>query len=129
LSSPAPPELPSRDPLVLVVEDEFIIALDLELILQKHGFRVLGLAATVAQALQMLARETPDVALLDVNLKGEPVTPVAETLQARGVPFVLVSAYDRPPQLPAEILVAAPNVGKPISERYLLAALAQVLGR
>jgi CheY-like chemotaxis protein len=113
---------------VLVVEDEFIIAMDLDRILQRHGFRVLGLAGTVAQALQMLARETPDVALLDVNLKGEPVTPVAEALRARGVPFVLVSAYNRPPQLAAEILAAAPNVGKPMMEHRLLAALAQVLG-
>ena len=115
--------------LVLVVEDEFLIAMDLELLLQRHGWRVLGPATTVVGALRLLAGERPDVALLDVNLRGEPVTPVAEALRARGVPFVLASAYDGATQLPAEILVTAPNVGKPMNERRLLAALAHALGR
>jgi DNA-binding response OmpR family regulator len=106
-----------------------LVALDLEFILKQYGFRVLGPVATVAQALQIIAGETPDMALLDVNLRGELVTPVAEALQARGVPFLLMSAYDKPTQLPAEILAAVPNVGKPMNERRLLAALAQVLGR
>ena len=118
---------PSRSgPLVLVVEDEFLIAMDLEHLLRRHGFRVLGPAATVAAALRLLEGKTPDVALLDVNLRGELVTPVAEALRARGVPFVLASAYDRA-QLPAEILVAASNVGKPTNERRLLAALAEAM--
>ena len=79
---------------MLVVEDEFLIAMDLELLLQEHGCRVLGPAATVAEALRLLQGETPDVALLDINLQGELVTPVAEELRARGVLFVLASAYD-----------------------------------
>jgi DNA-binding response OmpR family regulator len=115
--------------VVLVVEDEFLIAMDLELLLQRDGWRVLGPATTVVGALRLLAGERPDVALLDVNLRGEPVTPVAEALRARGVPFVLASAYDGATQLPAEILVTAPNVGKPMNERRLLAALAHALGQ
>jgi DNA-binding response OmpR family regulator len=118
---------PSRSgPLVLVVEDEFLIAIDLERLLRQHGFRVLGPAATVAAALNLLDGEAPDVALLDVNLRGEMVTPVAEVLRARGVPFVLASAYDGA-QLTAEVLAGAPNVGKPVSVRRLLAALAQAV--
>ena len=89
---------------------------------------MLGPAATVAEALRLLAAATPDVALLDVNLRGEPVTPVAVALRASGVPFVLASAYDRP-ELVAGALAGAPNVGKPTSERRLLAALAEVAGR
>jgi CheY-like chemotaxis protein len=111
---------------VLVVEDEFLIALDLELLLQRRGWRVLGPAATVAEALQLLAGRMPDVALLDVNLQGELVTPVAEQLRARGVPFVLASAYPSPGRM-AAALAGAPAVGKPIAERRLLAALAQAL--
>ena len=114
---------------VLVVEDEFLLALDLELVLERGGWRVLGPAATVAEALRLLEAKTPDVALLDVNLKDEMVTPVAEALRARGVPFVLASAYDRTQLLSAAVLAAAPNVGKPTSERRLLAALAQAVGR
>jgi two-component system, response regulator PdtaR len=112
--------------LVLVVEDEFLIAMDLELLLQEHGWRVLGPAATVDQALRLLASERPDVALLDINLRGELVTPVAEQLRARGVPFVVVSAYPSPGRM-AAALAGAPAVGKPIDERRLLAALLQAV--
>jgi two-component system, response regulator PdtaR len=121
-----PTSEPSRGPLVLVVEDEFLIAMDLERTLRRHGYRVLGPAATVAAALRLLDGGAPDVALLDVNLRGEMVTPVAEELRARGVPFVLASAYGRA-QLTAEVLAGAPNVGKPVNVRRLLAALARAV--
>ena len=119
-------ELSSRGPLVLIVEDELLIAMDLERTLGRHGYRVLGPATTVAAALRLLDGETPDAALLDVNLRGEMVTPVAEALRARGVPFVLASAYDRA-QLTAEVLAGAPNVGKPANVRRLLAALTRAV--
>ena len=123
--TPGLPPPPGR--LVLVVEDEFLIAMDLELLLRRHGWRVLGPAATVDQALRLLRDgETPDVALLDVNLGGEPVTPVAQELRARGVPFVLASAY-HVPALAAAALAGALNVGKPTDERRLLAALARAV--
>ena len=113
--------------VVLVVEDEALIALHLELVLERHGWRVLGPAASVAEALRLLDDgSAPDVALLDVNLRGELVTPVAEALRARGVPFVLVSAYDRL-DLVAPALAGAPNVGKPFDEGHLLAALTQAI--
>ena len=116
-----------RGRLVLVVEDEFLIAWDLELLLARHGWRVLGPAASVAQALRLLDEgEAPDVALLDVDLRGEPVAPVAAELRARGVPFVLASAYHVPAQA-AAALAGAPNIGKPTDERRLLAALARAV--
>jgi two-component SAPR family response regulator len=122
---------PTREPpaggfLVLVVEDEFLLALDLELILLRHGWRVLGPATTVAEALLLLKAERPDVALLDINLHGELVTPVAEALHALGVPFVLASAYSRP-KLEAAVLAGVLNVGKPTNEQRLLATLEKVV--
>ena len=69
------------------------------------------------------------MALLDVNLGGEPVTPVtpvAAELRARGVPFVLASAYDRLGVM-AAALAGALNVGKPTDERRLLTALARAV--
>ncbi len=115
--------------MVLVVEDEALIALHLELILKRHGWRVLGPAASVDQALRLLdAGEAPDVAVLDVNLRGEPVTPVAVALRAQGVPFVLASAYDRVDHV-APALAEVPNVGKPFDEGRLLAALARAVER
>jgi CheY-like chemotaxis protein len=122
------PEHPSRGRLVLVVEDEALIAMDLELLLGQHGWRVLGPAGTVAWALRLLeGGERPDVALLDVNLRGEMVTPVAERLRALGVPFVVASAYDGE-QLAALGLAGTPQVGKPATARRLLAGLAKAVG-
>ena len=115
--------------LVLVVEDEFLIAIDLALLLQEHGWRVLGPAATVAEALRLLADERPDVALLDLNLRGELVTPVAEELRVQDVPFVLASAYDSHGLTAVAALAEVPNLGKPTDERRLLAALAQAVAR
>ena len=80
----------------------------------------------MAEALRLLADRTPDAALLDVNLRGELVTPVAEQLRVRGVPFVVVSAYRHPGRM-AAALAGAPAVGKPIDERRLLAALLQAV--
>ena len=118
-----------RGRLVLVVEDEFLIAMYLEVLLERHGWRVLGPAASVAEALRLLDDgSAPDVALLDVNLRGELVAPVAEALENRGVPFVLASAYDRPDRM-AEALAGAANVGKPFDEERLLAALAHAVER
>jgi CheY-like chemotaxis protein len=117
-----------RDLLVLVVEDEVLLALDHKLLLEQHGWRVLGPVATVIEALRLLESERPDVALLDVNVNGEMVTPVAEVLRSLNLPFVLASAYDGP-DLGALGLAGAPNVGKPTSERRLLAALARAVGR
>lgn len=108
---------------VLIVEDEFLIAMDLQMLLEGHGWRVMGPVATVRAALHLLEVELPSVGLLDVNLGNEFVTPVAEALKERDVPFLVASAYDRPEQYGGEILAGATNVGKPTDERRLLKAL------
>ncbi len=77
-------------------------------------------------ALRLLDNELPTVALLDVNLGKELVTPVAEALTARGVPFVVTSAYQRPEQICGAVLAGAPFVGKTTDERHLLATLAEL---
>lgn len=112
---------------VLIVEDEFLIALDLTLVLEKRGWSVLGPAASVDAALRLLENETPAVALLDVNLVDGPVTLVAEALKARNIPFVMASAHSRPELYGGNVLAGAPNVGKPTDERVLLAALERSL--
>lgn len=112
---------------VLVVEDEFLIAMDLKLLLEQHGWCVLGPAATVEEALLLLDVQLPAVAVLDVTLRDGSVTRVAEALRAQNVPFVVASAYNRPEHVGGEILAGAPNVGKPTEERRLFAALAQAV--
>ena len=78
---------------VLVVEDEALVAMLVEDMLGDLGCRVLGPAGSVRQALELLDRETPQAAILDVNLGGESVYPVADVLKAAGVPFVLATGY------------------------------------
>ena len=79
---------------VMVVEDEGLIALMLEDMLEDLGCDVAMSAAAVGPALAWLdAGGEADAALLDVNLGGEPVFPVAEALTARGVPFAFTTGY------------------------------------
>jgi len=78
---------------VLVVEDEAAISLLLEDMLLDFGCTVVGPAARLATALQTVEREALDLAILDVNVAGEPIYPVAEILEKKGVPFVFSTGY------------------------------------
>jgi len=111
---------------VLIVEDEFLIAMDLKLMLEAEGWDVIGPVATVRGALSLLDDGPPSVALLDVNLGNEPVTAVAGALRARSIPFAVASAYEKPELFGGEVLAGAPNVGKPTGRKRLLATLDQL---
>lgn len=113
---------------VLIVEDEVLIALDLQYLLEEYGWRVLGPVGTVRGALQLLDAELPTVALLDVHLGAELVTDVAEALRERRVPFAVTSAYDELDLIGGEILASAPNVGKPATAARLLPVLSGLVG-
>jgi two-component SAPR family response regulator len=78
---------------VLVVEDEAAISLLLEDMLLDFGCEVIGPAARLATALDTVSREQVDLAILDVNVAGEPIYPVAEALVERSVPFVFSTGY------------------------------------
>jgi len=110
---------------VLVVEDEFLVAMDVELMLRELGCEVLGPLADLASALQAARAETLDVALLDVNLAGEPVTTVAEALAERALPFVFCTGY-RMENLPSRY-PAAPILTKPFQIADLRSALQRAL--
>jgi DNA-binding response OmpR family regulator len=110
---------------VLVVEDEVLIAMLLEAALEDAGCVVVGPYSNVTDAAAAAARETLRAALLDVNLGGEKVFPVAELLQDRGVPFLLLSGYgDRatPPEH-----ADWPTHGKPFNTEELLGALGRLV--
>ena len=79
---------------ILVVEDETVLAMAVEGFLQDLGHEVVGPFARVTDALSVVEGEILDAALLDVNLAGEMVFPVAAALALKGVPFLLVSGYD-----------------------------------
>lgn len=90
---------PSRDPTaglrILVVEDEMMIALLLESMLVEFGHRVAGPVARLDKALEAAQREPLDLAILDVNVNGQEVYPVAAALASRGIPFVFATGYGR----------------------------------
>ena len=98
---------------VLVVEDEVLIAMELEDALRDGGFDVLGPAGSVNHALNLLNDERPHAAVLDVTLGREKVTPVALLLKSLGVPFILASASDAAELARHHVLADALNLGKP----------------
>lgn len=78
---------------ILVVEDEPLIALGLETLLQSYGCQVVGPAFDLPQATGLSREQAIDGALLDVNIAGEKVFPVADILTQRGIPFCFVTGY------------------------------------
>ena len=117
---------PKRCEAVLIVEDEPLIAMDIEWMLTREGWAVLGPFRSVGEVLHLLKDTRPDAALLDYNVCGEAITPVAERLRALDVPMV-VSSADFPLNAPlsevCEALRDAKSIGKPIDERRLFDAL------
>ena len=109
---------------LLVVEDELLVALDIESILNEAGLAVIGPASSAAEALGLLAGSEPDAALIDANLSGEPITAVARALADRGIPFAYVTGYGRE-SLPGDF--QAPIVPKPFDADQLLAAARRLL--
>jgi ActR/RegA family two-component response regulator len=85
-----------RNCRLLVVEDDYFLADDLARGLQELGAEVVGQVGSVDDALNHVVNSGPlDGALLDINLRGERVFPVAEALFARDVPFVFTTGYDQ----------------------------------
>jgi len=80
---------------ILVVDDEPLVAMLVEDLLSAAGAQVVGPAATLAEGLALMCDAVPDGAVLDVNLDGVLVYPLAEALAGAGVPFVFVTGYGR----------------------------------
>ena len=96
---------------ILIVEDEPLIAMMLEDFIESLGHGVIGPCESVSEALVAVENDGFDLAILDVNLKGECVWPVASALRAKGIPFVLASGgHVEPP--PAEF-ANTPMIEKP----------------
>ncbi len=102
---------------ILVVEDEVLIAMQIEEILLDLGCVVVGAVGRLDAALELAADQALDAAILDVNILGGPVYPVAERLSARGIPFMLASGYSNW-ALP-EPLRGLPRLMKPFRRRDL----------
>ena len=121
LSTAADTVLAATRPLVLVVEDEAMIAMLLEDMLDELGCGVVGPAFRVAEAIELAGSAEIDGAVLDVNLGGEKVYEVADALRRRNVPFAFASGY-------GEAGLRAADAGRPVLEKpYRLSDLAELL--
>lgn len=119
----------SRTPLlgrrILIVEDRYLVADDLSRICRRLGGDIAGLAGNLDRARTMAASEALDLAILDVDLRGQTVFDVAAILEKRGVPFLFVTGY-RQVNLPQRYR-DRPIVSKPFTEADLMAGIQPIL--
>lgn len=97
-ASPARPAGKAEDDgggTLLIVEDEPLLAMQLSQALKEFGWNVLGVAGSIEDANRILSDKTrPDAAILDVDLGGSPVFPLARALRRTGVPFIFCTGYE-----------------------------------
>lgn len=115
--------MPSDAKRVLIVEDEFLIALSLSDLVTKLGHAPLGPVRSVAEALAVLGAQAPHAALLDCRLSDGLSAAVAESLRSRGVPFAWLTGYEET-DLPAP---GEPVLRKPVTAEDLTRALTAML--
>ena len=107
---------------VLVVEDEYFIAADIVRTFRADGAEIIGPVGTVEDALELVF-STPriDGAILDINLHGEMVYPVADELASRSIPFIFATGYDKT-VVPARY-AAIKHCEKPVTPQAIAKAL------
>ena len=108
---------------ILLVEDEYLVASLIEEMLEIAGCIVTGPIPRLAKAVDAADRETCDAAVLDVNLAGERIYPVADILSRRNIPFVFVTGYG---VLPGEY-ANRPRLCKPFKMADLLDTLSDIV--
>lgn len=107
---------------LLVVEDELLVALALEDMLVGFGCELVGPVSRIEEAEVLARTEALDGAILDVNVQGRMISPVAELLLARNVPVVICSGYSDMVGLPPP-LRGFPHLSKPYGEAALRRAM------
>jgi light-regulated signal transduction histidine kinase (bacteriophytochrome)/CheY-like chemotaxis protein len=126
-AAPAQPE-PLSELGVLLVEDQMLIAMDVEMMLNDAGIDNVVTAPSAAEALRRLQDFTPDVAVLDVNLGAGTSAPVAQELQRLGVPFLFATGYGDRSMIPAGC-EGVPVLPKPYESEPLMKALREIWER
>lgn len=106
----------------LLVEDEFLVALETEAILRDLGCRDVYSVAGVKAAIESIDESPPDFAIVDVNLGGEQSWPVMQALVLRDIPFAVATGYAMPDQL-LHPYGSPPVLRKPITAPMLRSAV------
>jgi len=115
-----------REPCVLVVEDEFLVALLVEEALIEAGFRVLGPAVSLDKAMELAGSDRVDAALLDIELcDGNEVYPAADILAEHDVPFAFISS--QPHEFIEPRFIARPVLQKPFKDKEVQALAAKLV--
>jgi len=112
-------------PRVFVVEDEYLIRMLLEDMLADLGFEIAAATGTIAEATDLASNGQFDIAILDVNVDGKEIYPVADILAKRGLPFVFVTGYGEGSL--AERYRDRPALQKPFQAEQIKATLAGLL--
>jgi CheY-like chemotaxis protein len=115
------------NPRILVVEDELMIRMLLDGMLEDLGYIMAGEAGAIDEAMTLARQGEFDAAILDVNLNGQPITPVVEILVQRGLPFVFATGYGQ--RGVPEAYRGNPTLQKPFQVEALAQALATVAPR
>jgi DNA-binding response OmpR family regulator len=115
-----------RSPLVLLVEDEALIAFVVMDDLESAGYRVAGPFNRCADAMHWLDGETPDVAIIDIHLRDGSSAALADALRRRGVPFIVFSGERRDGRV-AGPFESARWLGKPASSRQMLETVEELV--
>ena len=113
-----------RGKRILVVEDEVLIAVMVEDMLNDLGTTVIGPASTIPEAMALAEAGDIDAAILDVNVRGVRIDPVAEVLRARSIPVLFATGYGEVKLNGQQPIV----IDKPYSREKLLHGLAQIFG-
>lgn len=121
--SKPPPAKPLLDALILVVEDEILVAMDIQSMLEDDGAQIVGPAHTVAHALMLATNPNVSAAILDFRLGQLTAKPVARLLKERGVPFLFYTAQGNTAPLKSE-WPGVKILAKPASARELVEAVA-----
>lgn len=107
---------------ILIVEDEYLIAMDMSCFLEELGAVIVGPESSVFDAMNHINNNTRiDAAILDVNLRKEFVYPVADALRSRGIPFIFATGYDAK-SIKCEYL-DIPRCQKPVSSEKIIQIL------
>ncbi|MFT8307028.1 HWE histidine kinase domain-containing protein [Acetobacter malorum] len=116
-----------QDKSILIVEDQLLIAMDVEQALSDHGLSDVRTVSSVYEALQAIRTHHPDLALLDFNLGDETSTDVARTLRERGIPFLFATGYADRSMIPTEFH-DVPVVRKPYAPITLIREMEKLIG-
>lgn len=112
---------------ILIVEDNFVVADALRYLLDGYDGSVTAIVPSLEKAFESLAAQPVDIAVLDINLNGQSVIPLAEHLRAQGIPFVFLTGYGDEELIP-ESLRGQPRLDKPVEAEHLVRTMLALVG-